>query len=136
MTEGDIFDVVNPHSRQGRLACIHLRSVRGEVPFHEKMFIDDGDADAMGALRIHKQNRFVGVIIPGQAPQLACLVPWRAGRNPRDRAASLGRRRLTGKLPDSCKLCATSVAGCATIARVVLNSPQKARFSSWHLICV
>jgi mannonate dehydratase len=79
MTEGDIYEVVDTYSRQGKLAYVHLRNVRGKVPFYRETFIDEGDVDIFRVLRILKQNRFEGVIIPDHAPQLACAAPWHGG---------------------------------------------------------
>ena len=79
MTEGDIYEVVDTYSRQGKLAYVHLRNVHGKVPFYKETFIDDGDVDVLRVLRILKQNGFQGVIIPDHAPQMACAAPWHAG---------------------------------------------------------
>ncbi len=79
MTEGDIYEAVDTYSRQGKLAYVHLRNVRGKVPFYKETFIDDGDVDVKRVLRILKQNHFTGVIIPDHAPQLSCAAPWHAG---------------------------------------------------------
>jgi mannonate dehydratase len=79
MTEGDIYDVVDTYSRQGKLAYVHLRNVRGKAPFYKEAFIDDGDVDILRVLRVLKQNGFKGVVIPDHAPQMACAAPWQAG---------------------------------------------------------
>lgn len=79
MTEGDIYDVVDAYSRQGKLAYVHLRNVRGKVPFYKETFIDEGDVDMLRVLRILKQNSFTGVIVPDHAPQMTCAAPWHAG---------------------------------------------------------
>ena len=79
MTEGDIYDVVDTYSQQGKLAYVHLRNVHGKVPFYQETFIDDGDVDVLRVLRILKQNGFKGVVIPDHAPQMACAAPWQAG---------------------------------------------------------
>ena len=79
MTEGDIYDVVGTYSRQGKLAYVHLRNVRGKVPFYKETFLDDGDVDVLRVLRILKQNNFEGVVIPDHAPQMSCAAPWHAG---------------------------------------------------------
>jgi mannonate dehydratase len=79
MTEGDIYDAVDTYSRQGKLAYVHLRNVRGKAPFYKETFIDDGDVDVLRVLRILKQNGFKGVVIPDHAPQMACSAPWQAG---------------------------------------------------------
>lgn len=79
MTEGDLYDAVDTYSRQGKLAYVHLRNVRGKVPFYKETFIDDGDVDIPRVLQILKRNNFDGVIIPDHAPQLECAAPWHAG---------------------------------------------------------
>jgi mannonate dehydratase len=79
MTEGDVYDAVETYSRQGKLAYVHLRNVRGQAPRYRETFIDDGDVDVPRVLRILKQNNFDGVIIPDHTPQLSCAAPWHAG---------------------------------------------------------
>jgi mannonate dehydratase len=79
MTEGDIYQAVDAYSRQGRIAYVHLRNVRGKVPFYKETFIDEGDVDVPRVLRILKKNNFQGVIIPDHAPQMSCAAPWHAG---------------------------------------------------------
>ena len=79
MTQGDIYAAVDHYSRQGRIAYVHLRNVRGKVPFYKETFIDDGDVDIRRVLRILRDNRFDGVIIPDHAPQMSCAAPWHAG---------------------------------------------------------
>ena len=79
MTEGDIYEVVDTYSRQGKLAYVHLRNVHGKVPSYKETFIDDGDVDILRVLRILKQNGFRGVVIPDHAPQMSCAAPWHAG---------------------------------------------------------
>lgn len=79
MTEGDIYNVVDLYSRQGRIGYVHLRNVTGKVPHYRETFIDDGDVDIMRVLRILRRNGFAGVIIPDHTPQMACAAPWHAG---------------------------------------------------------
>ena len=70
MTDGSIYDAVETYSRQKKLAYVHLRNVRGKVPFYKETFIDDGEVDVLRVLRILKRNHFDGVIIPDHAPQM------------------------------------------------------------------
>ena len=79
MTEGDIYEVVDQYSQQGRLGYVHLRNVTGKVPTYKESFIDDGDVDILRVLRILQRNQFDGVIIPDHAPQMSCDAPWHAG---------------------------------------------------------
>lgn len=79
MTEGNIYDVVDHYSRQGKLGYVHLRNIRNKVPHYRETFIDDGEVDVLRVLRILKQNGFKGVVIPDHAPQMSCAAPWHAG---------------------------------------------------------
>jgi mannonate dehydratase len=79
MTEGDIYDAVESYSKQGRIAYVHLRNVRGKVPHYWETFIDDGQVDMLRMLGILHKNGFEGVVIPDHAPQMTCSAPWHAG---------------------------------------------------------
>lgn len=79
MTAGDVYEAVERYSGQGRIAYVHLRNVRGKVPFYRETFIDDGEVDVLRVLHILQGNGFQGVIIPDHAPQMACAAPWHAG---------------------------------------------------------
>ncbi|HXG46358.1 MAG TPA: mannonate dehydratase [Methylomirabilota bacterium] len=79
MAEGDLYQAVEQYSRQGKLAYVHLRNVRGKVPYYRETFIDEGDVDVLRVMRILKRNGFQGVIIPDHAPQMSCAAPWHAG---------------------------------------------------------
>ncbi len=79
MTDGDVYDAVDRYSREKRIAYVHLRNIRGKVPFYKETHIDEGDIDVLRIMRILQQNAFDGVIIPDHAPQLTCDAPWHAG---------------------------------------------------------
>ena len=79
MTEGDLYDTVENYSRQGRLAYVHFRNVRGKVPYYKETFVDDGDIDMLRVIEILKRNNFDGVLIPDHTPQMTCDAPWHAG---------------------------------------------------------
>jgi len=79
MTEGDIYEVVDQYSKQGRLGYVHLRNVRDKVPHYKETFIDDGEVDILRVMQILHRNGFDGVLIPDHAPQMECAAPWHAG---------------------------------------------------------
>ena len=79
MPEGDVYEVCDRHSRQGDIAYIHCRNVRGKVPHYLETFIDEGDIDMRRIFEILHRNGFDGVIIPDHAPQMTCAAPWHAG---------------------------------------------------------
>jgi mannonate dehydratase len=79
MTEGDVYEAVDRYSRQGKLAYVHFRNVRGKVPHYRETFVDDGDVDMLRVLRILKDNGYAGVLVPDHTPQMTCGAPWHAG---------------------------------------------------------
>jgi mannonate dehydratase len=79
MTEGDVYEAIDQYSREQRIAYVHLRNVRGKVPYYKETHIDEGDLDVPRAIRILQRNGFDGVVIPDHAPQLACDAPWHSG---------------------------------------------------------
>ena len=79
MTSGDVYKAVDDYSAQGRIAYVHLRNVRGHVPYYRETHIDEGDLDVLRVIQILRKNNFSGVIIPDHAPQLSCDAPWHAG---------------------------------------------------------
>jgi len=79
MTEGDPYKTIDLYSRQGKLAYVHLRNVRGQAPHYRETFIDEGDVDMLRVLQILKQNHFEGVVFPDHTPRMDCEASWHAG---------------------------------------------------------
>jgi len=79
MTEGSVYDAIDRYSRQGNIAYVHFRNVRGKVPNYHEVFVDEGDVDMARAVAIYHQNGFDGVMIPDHTPQMLCAAPWHAG---------------------------------------------------------
>jgi mannonate dehydratase len=79
MCEGDLYEAVDSYSRQGKLAYVHFRNVRGKAPYYREAFVDDGDVDMIRVLRILRDNNYDGVLIPDHTPQVTCAAPWHAG---------------------------------------------------------
>ena len=79
MTEGNIYEALDQHSAQEKLAYVHFRNVAGKVPHYRETFVDDGEIDMVRVLRILRKNKFEGVLIPDHTPQMTCSAPWHAG---------------------------------------------------------
>jgi mannonate dehydratase len=79
MNGGSVYQAVDDYSRQGKIAYVHFRNVRGKVPYYRETFVDEGDIDMVRVLRILKKNGFDGVLIPDHAPAMSCAAPWHAG---------------------------------------------------------
>lgn len=79
MTEGDILEVCERYVKQGNVAYIHFRNVKGKVPNYEETFIDEGQINMRRIVAILKENNFEGALIPDHTPQMTCGAPWHAG---------------------------------------------------------
>jgi len=79
MAGADACAVLDRYCRQQAVAYVHCRNVIGKVPRYAESFIDEGDVDMLRVLRILRDNRFDGVVIPDHTPQMSCDAPWHAG---------------------------------------------------------
>jgi len=79
MAGANLYEAIDQYSRQGSIAYVHCRNVRGKVPRYTEVFIDEGDVDMLRVLRILKTNGFDGAVIPDHTPQMTCPAPWHAG---------------------------------------------------------
>lgn len=79
MNGGNIYDVVDHYSTQGKLAYVHLRNVVGKVRKSREVFIDEDDIELFRVLNILNQNNLDDVLIPDHTPRMTYTVPWHPG---------------------------------------------------------
>lgn len=79
MPGGEIYDHVRRFARRGRIGYIHFRNVRGKVPKYVETFVDEGDIDMAEVIRILRDEKFGGVLIPDHTPSMTCAASWHAG---------------------------------------------------------
>ena len=79
MSEGDVYEALDSYSRQGKIAYVHFRNVRGKVPRYHEVFVDEGDIDMLRVVQILRRNGYQGLIIPDHTPEMTCAAPWHAG---------------------------------------------------------
>ena len=79
MTEGDLYEAIEHYGRQGKIAYVHFRNVRGKVPAYQEVFVDEGDIDMLRVMRVLKEVGYDGVVIPDHTPEMTCSAPWHAG---------------------------------------------------------
>jgi mannonate dehydratase len=79
MSDGDVYEATDQYSKQGKIAYVHFRNIRGKAPHYHEVFVDEGDIDMVKILRILKRNHYQGLIIPDHTPQMNCTAPWHAG---------------------------------------------------------
>lgn len=79
MTEGDILETVDHYSRQSSIAYIHFRNITGKVPHYRETFVDEGAINMLKVVRLLRDNKFQGMLIPDHTPLMTCGAPWHAG---------------------------------------------------------
>jgi mannonate dehydratase len=79
MREGNVLESIKHYGKQGKIAYVHFRNVRGKVPLYQEVFVDEGDLDMLGAIRALRDVGYDGVIIPDHTPEMSCNAPWHAG---------------------------------------------------------
>jgi mannonate dehydratase len=96
MSEGDVYEMLDRHSKANQVAYIHFRNVKGKVPHYDEVFVDEGQVDMIRLLKILHKNRYDGVLIPDHTPSMSCAAPWHAGM-----AYALGYMRAAMTLIES-----------------------------------
>ena len=96
MPGGEIYDHVRRFARRDRIGYIHFRNVRGKVPKYVETFVDDGDIDMAEIVRILRDEKYQGVLIPDHTPGMTCGASWHAGM-----AFALGYMRALVQNADS-----------------------------------
>lgn len=79
MPGSDVLGFLDKHSKTGKIGYIHFRNVIGKVPKYREAFIDEGDLDMIEALRILKNNKYDGVLIPDHTPEMSSNAGWHSG---------------------------------------------------------
>lgn len=79
MRDGDVYESIEHYGRQGKIAYVHFRNVRGKVPHYQEVFVDEGDLDMLRALGALYEVGYDGVVIPDHTPEMSCDAPWHAG---------------------------------------------------------
>ena len=67
----DLPGVIQHFGRQGKLAFIHFRNVRGTPECFEETFHDEGQVDMLACLRAYQAIDFDGALRPDHVPTLA-----------------------------------------------------------------
>jgi mannonate dehydratase len=79
MREGDVYESIEHYGRQGKIAYVHFRNVRGKVPKYQEVFVDEGDLDMIRVIQCLTDVDYDGVLIPDHTPEMSCGAPWHAG---------------------------------------------------------
>jgi mannonate dehydratase len=74
-----VLESIAQYGKQGKIAYVHFRNVRGKVPLYQEVFVDEGDLDMLSAIQALGDVGYEGMIIPDHTPEMSCDAPWHAG---------------------------------------------------------
>ena len=55
-----VYDAIAEMASEDKIAWVHFRNVRGQLPRFAKVFIDEGEVDMRRAMDVYRDNRFNG----------------------------------------------------------------------------
>ncbi|QLG29014.1 mannonate dehydratase [Halorarum halophilum] len=73
----DVHDVVRRFGERDQIVFVHFRDVAGTVPRFHETFVDEGNFDAVAAVRTLHDVGFDGVVIPDHVPEMVGDDDWR-----------------------------------------------------------
>lgn len=79
MEGSDIYQAIQRYGGQGKISYVHFRNVKGKVPRYQEVFVDEGDIDMLRCLKLLREVKFDGVMVPDHTPEVLCAAPWHAG---------------------------------------------------------
>lgn len=76
----DIYKAIRRFGEQKKICYVHFRNIKGHPPNNfDEAFVDEGDVDMVKAMRIYKELKFDGVMMPDHTNTVTCPAPWYAG---------------------------------------------------------
>ena len=64
-----VYDAIEEMAAAGRIAWVHFRNVRGQLPRFTEVFIDEGDTDMKRAMVAYRDNGFTGPYMMDHTPR-------------------------------------------------------------------
>ncbi len=74
-----VYQAIDHFSKLKKVAYVHFRNVRGQLPEYYEEFIDTGDVDMIRAMEIFRDNGYKGMLIPDHVPQMNVKETWVTG---------------------------------------------------------
>ena len=66
----DVFEAIRRMGRQGKIAYVHFRNVRGTPKDFREVFVDEGDVDMYQAMQTYKEVGFNGPFMMDHTPSI------------------------------------------------------------------
>jgi mannonate dehydratase len=64
-----VYDFIGEMSGRNKIAWVHFRNVKGQLPYFEEVFLDEGDIDMKRAMGIYRDNGFNGPFMMDHTPR-------------------------------------------------------------------
>jgi len=65
----EVLDVIRYFGGLGKVFNVHLRNIRGRRDRFTEVFIDEGDVDVLGVVRMLREVGYAGMVMPDHTPQ-------------------------------------------------------------------
>lgn len=75
-----VYEFIEEMAAAGKIAWVHFRNVRGQLPHFEEVFIDEGDIDMRRAMTLYRDNGFNGPYMMDHTPRIAGDSSGRIGK--------------------------------------------------------
>lgn len=72
----DVIEAIRYFGSRDKINHVHFRNVRGAVPVYDEVFVDEGDADMVAAMRAYKEVGYRGTIMGDHTPRVAGDTPF------------------------------------------------------------
>ena len=63
-----VYDAIAEMASKGKIAWVHFRNVRGQLPRFAEVFIDEGEVDMRRAMEVYRDNGFEGPYMMDHTP--------------------------------------------------------------------
>jgi mannonate dehydratase len=66
-----VYDFIAEMASKSRIQWVHFRNVKGQLPYFEEVFMDEGDIDMKRSMEIYRDNGFNGPYMMDHTPRFA-----------------------------------------------------------------
>lgn len=67
----DVYTFIGEMASKNKIQWVHFRNVKGQLPYFEEVFLDEGDIDMKRAMEIYRDNGFNGPFMMDHTPRFS-----------------------------------------------------------------
>jgi mannonate dehydratase len=75
-----VYDFIGEMASKSKIQWVHFRNVKGQLPYFEEVFLDEGDIDLKRSMEIYRDNGFNGPYMMDHTPRFASGDSQRYGK--------------------------------------------------------